>query len=105
QRALHTVSRMILSELAPLVNADHGAFYILAPGNGSEPHMTFQAGYAYKPRRGLATEFRLGEGLVGQCALDRRRILLTDVPSNYVRISSGLGEATPFNILILPVLF
>ncbi len=105
QRDLQTVSRMILSELAPLVSADHGAFYIMNPANGTEAHLSFQAGYAYRPRRGLPTTFKLGEGLVGQCAVDRRRILLTDVPSNYVKIASGLGEATPFNILILPVLF
>ena len=105
QRDLQTVTRMIMSELAPLVNADHGGFFIMTPGDGAEPHLSFQAGYAYKPRRGVATEYALGEGLVGQCAVDRRRILLANVPPNYVKISSGLGEATPFNILILPVLF
>ncbi len=105
QRDLQTVSRMILSELAPLVNADHGALYIMSNANGAGPLLRFQAGYAYKPRRGVSTEFGLGEGLVGQCAIDRRRILLTNVPPNYVKIASGLGEATPFNILMLPVLF
>jgi len=105
QRDLQTVTRMIMSELAPLVNADHGAFFIMNTAAGPEPRLSFQAGYAYKPRRGVATDYALGEGLVGQCAVDRRRIHLTNVPSNYVKISSGLGEGTPFNILILPVLF
>ncbi|HZQ49081.1 MAG TPA: HAMP domain-containing protein [Candidatus Dormibacteraeota bacterium] len=105
QRDLQTVTRMIMSELAPLVNADHGAFFIMNTATGGEPQLTFQAGYAYKPRKGVATEYALGEGLVGQCAVDRRRILLSNVPANYVKISSGLGEGTPFNILILPVLF
>jgi len=105
QRDLLTVSRMILSELAPLVNAEHGALYGMVNPTGAESYLMFQAGYAYKPRKGLSKEFHLGEGLVGQCAVEKRRILLTNVPPDYVRISSGLGEGTPLNILILPVLF
>jgi signal transduction histidine kinase/HAMP domain-containing protein len=105
QRDPTTVSKMILSELAPLVNAEHGVFYGMVAPNGTEAHLAFQAGYAYKQRKNVPTEFRLGEGLVGQCALEKRRILLTDVPSDYIRISSGLGEAKPMNIMVLPVLF
>jgi HAMP domain-containing protein/signal transduction histidine kinase/PleD family two-component response regulator len=105
QRDPMTVSKMILSELAPLVNAEHGVFYGMVPPNGSDAHLAFQAGYAYKQRKGVPTEFRLGEGLVGQCALEKRRIILTEVPADYVRISSGLGEAKPLNIIVLPVLF
>src|SRR6202521_5825457 len=105
QRDPMTVSKMILSELAPLVNAEHGVFYGMVPPNGSEAHLAFQAGYAYKQRKNVPTEFRLGEGLVGQCALEKRRLLLTDVPPDYVRINSGLGEAKPMNIIVLPVLF
>ena len=105
QRDPMTVSKMILSELAPLVNAEHGVFYGMVPQNGVEAHLAFQAGYAYKPRKGLPTEFRLGEGLVGQVAIEKRRILLTDVPADYVKINSGLGEAKPLNIIVLPVLF
>src|SRR5579859_1955515 len=78
QRDLLTVSRMILSELAPLVNAEHGALYGMVNPTGAEPYLTFQAGYAYKPRRGLSREFHLGEGLVGQCAVEKRRISLTN---------------------------
>jgi transcriptional regulator with GAF, ATPase, and Fis domain len=100
-----TVSKMILSELAPLVNAEHGVFYRMVGANGSEAHLAFQAGYAYKRRKNLPTQFRLGEGLVGQCALEKKRILVTDVPPEYVRITSGLGAATPLNIVVLPVLF
>jgi HAMP domain-containing protein/signal transduction histidine kinase/CheY-like chemotaxis protein len=105
QRDPMTVSKMILSELAPLVNAEHGVFYGMVPPNGTEAHLAFQAGYAYKQRKNVPIEFRLGEGLVGQCALERRRILLTNVPSDYIRISSGLGESKPVNIIVLPVLF
>jgi HAMP domain-containing protein/signal transduction histidine kinase/CheY-like chemotaxis protein len=105
QRDPMTVSKMILSELAPLVNAEQGVFYGMVGPNGSEAHLAFQAGYAYKGRKNLPTQFRLGEGLVGQCALEKKRILVSDVPADYVRITSGLGEARPLNIIVLPVLF
>jgi signal transduction histidine kinase/CheY-like chemotaxis protein len=65
----------------------------------------YQAGYAYKERKHLANHFRLGEGLVGQCAKEKQRILLSEVPSDYVTINSGLGESTPLNIIVLPILF
>ena len=61
--------------------------------------------YAYRERKGLRNAFRVGEGLVGQCAFEKERILITDVPDDYIRISSGLGEATPLNIVVLPVIF
>ena len=106
QRDLATVSSMILSELAPLVSAQHGVFYTLATlEDGGEPVLRYQAGYGYKERKHLATHFRLGEGLVGQCAQEKERILLTDVPGDYVKISSGLGESPPLNIIVLPILF
>jgi signal transduction histidine kinase/HAMP domain-containing protein/ActR/RegA family two-component response regulator len=106
QRDLATVSRMILSELAPLVSAQHAVFYSLVSlENGGEPVLIYQAGYGFKERKHLASQFRLGEGLVGQCAQEKERILLTDVPCDYVKISSGLGEATPLNIIALPILF
>ena len=106
QRDLATVSSMILSELAPLVSAQHGVFYTLASlEDGGEPLLIYQAGYGYKERKNLANHFRIGEGLVGQCAQEKQRILLTEVPSDYVRINSGLGESTPLNIIVLPILF
>ena len=64
-------------------------------GHGVDAHLAFQAGYAYKRRKNLPSQFRLGEGLVGQCALEKKRILVSDVPTDYVRIASGLGEAKP----------
>jgi len=105
QRDPMTVSKMILSELAPLVNAEHGVFYGMIGPNGTEPHLTFQAGYAYRRRKDVPTQFRIGEGLVGQCAFEKKKILITDVPGDYLKITSGLGEAKPLNILVLPVLF
>src|SRR6185503_15499029 len=63
------------------------------------------ASYAYKHRKHLANRFNLKEGLVGQCAYEKERILLTNVPRDYVQVSSGLGEAAPLNIIVLPALF
>jgi signal transduction histidine kinase/HAMP domain-containing protein len=111
QRDLATVSSMILSELAPLLSAQHGVFYTLGSldgaggAGGGEQVLRYQAGYGYKERKHLSTQFRLGEGLVGQCAQEKERILLTDVPGDYVRINSGLGESSPLNIIVLPILF
>jgi HAMP domain-containing protein/signal transduction histidine kinase/CheY-like chemotaxis protein len=104
QRDLLTVGRMILSELAPLVGAKHGVFYTMAEGAG-DPHLVLLASYAFQIRKSVANHFLLGEGLVGQAALEKQRILLTHVPPHYVSISSGLGEAAPLNIVVLPVLF
>jgi CheY-like chemotaxis protein/HAMP domain-containing protein len=105
QDDLTAVSSMILSELASLVSAQHGVFYSMTTSDRGEPVLELQAGYGYEERRHLSTSFRLGEGLVGQCAKEKKRILLTDVPGDYVRINSGLGESPPLNIIVLPVLF
>ena len=131
QKNLEAVSRLIMSELTPLVSAHHGAFFIADEshsghpdhrrGAASEsgeassagPESVFQRGktlrlvasYAYKERKNVANTFRLGEGLVGQSALEKEAILLTNVPPDYIQINSGLGEAKPLNVLVLPILF
>jgi signal transduction histidine kinase/CheY-like chemotaxis protein/HAMP domain-containing protein len=105
QRDLLTVSKVILSELAPLVDAQHGVFYISERVEGGDQILKLLASYAYRERKGLSNAFKLGEGLVGQCALEKEPILLSDVPDSYIRISSGLGEEVPRNIVVLPVLF
>jgi HAMP domain-containing protein/CheY-like chemotaxis protein/signal transduction histidine kinase len=104
QRDLETVSKLILSELAPLVFAQAGLFYVM-DSEGEQPTIKLLSSYAFRERKHLANRFLLGEGLVGQCALEKERILLSDVPNDYIKISSGLGEATPLNIVVLPVLF
>jgi HAMP domain-containing protein/CheY-like chemotaxis protein/signal transduction histidine kinase len=102
QKTLESVSRLIMSELTPLVGASHGAFFISA-----EPDETLRltSSYAYKERKHVSNRFTRGEGLVGQCALEKKPILLTRVPSDYIQVNSGLGEAPPLNILVLPILF
>src|SRR5213595_2575415 len=99
QRDMKTVAQMVLSELAPLVDAQQGVFYVNNSDNG-EPMMRLLGGYAYNKRKNLANEFQAGEGLVGQCTLEKERILVTNVPANYVHVRSGLGEAKPNNIVV-----
>ncbi|HEY3494471.1 MAG TPA: response regulator, partial [Polyangiaceae bacterium] len=103
QRDLVTVAQQILSELAPLVSAQHGVFYITEGDDDRDTRLKLLASYAASEDVGQV--FRLGQGLVGQCAYEKRKILLMDVPSGHVRIRSGLGESGPRSLLILPVLF
>ncbi len=103
QRDLTTVSRTILSELAPLVPMQHGVIYF-NESQSEEPDLRLLASYAYT-EGSLKPRFKAGEGLIGQAAVERQPILLTDVPQNYVQVSSGLGAATPTNIFVVPVLF
>src|SRR5262249_4671417 len=104
QKDLLTVGRLILSELAPVVSAQHGVFYILDPGN-EQADLRLLASYAYKERKAVGNRFKLGEGLVGQCALEKEKILLSNVPPDYIEISSGLGAAPPSNVIVLPIIF
>jgi len=106
QKDLNTVTRRILSELAQVVNAQKGMFYILEQDdNFKNPKLKLFAAYAFGDEVKTAKEFALGEGLVGQCALEKERILLSNVPKNYIKIGSGLGKASPVNLIVLPVLF
>ncbi|MCY6493978.1 HAMP domain-containing protein [Leptolyngbya sp. GGD] len=105
QRDLETVSKLILSELAPLVSAQHGVFYLMEASENRASYLKLLSTYAYRERKHLGNRFQLGEGLIGQCALEKERILLTEVPPEYITISSGLGEAAPLNAVALPVLF
>ncbi|HET6612159.1 MAG TPA: HAMP domain-containing protein, partial [Kofleriaceae bacterium] len=104
QRDLITVARHVLSELAPVVDVQHGVFY-LAEKDADNTMLTLLASYAYRERKHLAGRFALGEGLVGQAAVEKKRILIRQAPPDYVTISSGLGEAPPQNIVVVPILF
>ncbi|HET9424182.1 MAG TPA: HAMP domain-containing protein [Gemmatimonadaceae bacterium] len=104
QKDLESVSRLIMSELTPLVSAHHGAFFI-ADQDEASPDLKLIASYAYRARKHVGNRFAPGEGLVGQAALEKQPILLQNVPDDYIQITSGLGEAPPRNIIVLPVLF
>ena len=105
QRDLTTVAQMLLSELAPLVDLHQGIMYAMtAADDGSRLRQL--AGYADNYRGpGGGREYRLGEGLVGQCALERRRLIITEADQQPLRVSSGLVTATPRVVMVLPVLF
>ena len=104
QRDLLTVAELLLSELTPLIGAQHGTFY-LAEANDQETTLKLLAGYAISEHDEFRSEFKIGQGLIGQCAKERARIVATRVPADYVRISSSLGSAAPSSIVVLPVLF
>jgi HAMP domain-containing protein/signal transduction histidine kinase/DNA-binding response OmpR family regulator len=103
QRDLTTVGRLLLSELAPLVNAQQGVIYQMETEESSG--MTSLASYADHGQNGNPAHLALGEGLIGQCALDKRRMLITELMPDGVPIRSGLFEAKPQNVIVLPVLF
>jgi signal transduction histidine kinase/CheY-like chemotaxis protein/HAMP domain-containing protein len=107
QRDLTNVGRMVLSELCPVVTAQHAEFYIFDSNTEEEeePQLTLLAGYASEGREAVGKRIGLGQGLVGQCALEKRPILLADLPPDYIRISSGLGAAPPRSVLVLPLVF
>jgi signal transduction histidine kinase/HAMP domain-containing protein/ActR/RegA family two-component response regulator len=104
-RDTREVAKLIMSELTPLASAQYGAFYIAYPGgqNPSEREFTRVATYGF--RRGGLDRFALGEALSGQAALERKRILIEELPPSYVTVGSGLGEAAPVSVVVLPILF
>jgi len=104
QRNIEALCEMIMSEVTPLVSAQHGAFFILE-GEKEDALLKLTSTFGYQKRKHVANRFALGEGLVGQSGLERKSILVRDVPDDYVHVSSGLGAAPPRNIIVLPVLF
>ncbi|WP_009963887.1 HAMP domain-containing protein [Verrucomicrobium spinosum] len=101
QRDLFTVGQMLLSELAPLVSAHQGTIYQMT--GDADRSLRLLAGFATP--KGQSERLELGEGLVGQCALEQQHILLAEVPAHYSNVRSSLGQALPANIVVLPVLF
>jgi len=104
QRDLTNVGRMVLSELCPVVTAQHAEFYVFDEDKET-PQLMLLASYASEGREALGKRVGLGQGLVGQCALEKRPILLDNLPPDYIRISSGLGAAAPRSVLVLPLVF
>ena len=110
-RTMESTCRILLNELVPAVDAQVGLFYLVrnlersSTGERSVDELNLFASYAYKKRNTLATQYKLGEGLVGQAALEKKSIILTDVPADYLKIDTGMGDGTPANVAVLPVLF
>jgi CheY-like chemotaxis protein/signal transduction histidine kinase/HAMP domain-containing protein len=103
QRDLATVGRKLLSELAPLVSAQQGVIYQMETEESAG--MVLLSAFAADGQDGHLRRIKLGEGLIGQCAAEKKRMLITDLPGNTVPIRSGLFEAVPRNVIVLPVLF
>ncbi|MER6344612.1 HAMP domain-containing protein [Streptomyces sp. NPDC001595] len=113
RRDLDDVASLIMSELTPVVSAQHGAFFLALPladdkdlgtDDDDQYELRMLGSYGYS-MGSMPTSFRPGEALVGTAALERRTILVENAPSGYLKISSGLGEAPPAQVIVLPVLF
>ena len=103
QRDLFTVAKTLLADLVPLVQAQQGTIYQMATAEDGTPILQLLAGYAQRPYQ--PQRIPLGQGIVGQCAVEKQRILMTDVPSDYTQINSSLGGSAPSSIVVLPLLF
>ncbi|MCR2821281.1 response regulator [Lederbergia panacisoli] len=101
---LETLAQTFLSKVVPLMEAGHAVFYVKDMEN-TELVYKLLGSYAFKERKHLSNSIKLGEGLVGQAALEKQPIVLTNVPSDYIRVRSGLGEAPPLNVYVLPISF
>src|SRR5579859_5475845 len=104
QRDLGVVADLVMNALIPLVGGQHGTFF-LAEESGGETRLRLIAGYGLRTDLEAPSQFRFGQSLIGQVAKSRRPIVVSDIPPDYVKISSGLGEAAPVNLIILPIVF
>jgi HAMP domain-containing protein/signal transduction histidine kinase/CheY-like chemotaxis protein len=105
ERDLSTISNLVMSELAPLVNAQYGVFYVANSNEQGEPKLDLVASYGAGKIEEMKPTFDLREGLIGQAAADKRTMRLDNVPGDYIQIGSGLGAGKPAHINILPALF
>ena len=105
QRDMTNVGRTVLSELCPVVSAQHAEFYVLDAKDQLHPRLTLLASFASHGNDRIGSQIDLGQGIVGQCAVEKLKIVLDKVPGDYIRISSGLGSAPPSSVLVLPLIF
>ncbi|MDP9100968.1 MAG: HAMP domain-containing protein [Actinomycetota bacterium] len=105
QRDLEAVTEMIMSEVTPVIEAQHGVFFLAETTEDGSTVLRRAAGYGAKARGRSEAVFALGEGLVGQAAVERKPIRVPEVPADYVLVRSGLGKAAPADLFVLPVLF
>src|SRR5688500_17611955 len=103
QRNIEAVGQMILSELAPVVGAQQAEFYVLS--SEENPNLRLVASFASGGQSAHGKEVDLGEGLVGQCAIEKRKLTLNGVPASAFKIVTGLSEQAAANVLVLPVIF
>src|SRR6186713_1222145 len=104
QRDLATVGRMLLSELAPLVSAHQGLIYQMADDGGTV-HLRMLASYASSPHQPYPARVEMGQGFIGQCAVDKRRIIVTNVPRDTIAVGPAFFNALPRSVAVFPVVF
>ncbi|MCK5718494.1 MAG: response regulator [Thiomargarita sp.] len=103
EQNINELAKNIVTFLAKYLDIQVGIFYLLEESKIKQKSLKLIASYAYVHRKGLANEFPIGEGLVGQSALEKKTILITKVPSDYyIHIQSGLGKALPNNVIVQP---
>ncbi|MFC3150972.1 adenylate/guanylate cyclase domain-containing protein [Litoribrevibacter euphylliae] len=100
EQDLVELAQNILKQLSTILNIQVGALYGLA---SEVQTLKLLATYAYPKSKSKTQTLRFGEGLVGQAAIDQKLIVVSDLPDNYVQVSSSFGEATPRNLVILPI--
>ncbi|HEX4397751.1 MAG TPA: HAMP domain-containing protein [Trebonia sp.] len=103
-RDLEVVAELIMEELAPLLGAQHGTFF-LSEEAGGETRLRLIAGYGLRADKDAPIQYRIGQSLIGQVAKSKRAIVVDEIPPGYIRISSGLGEAPPANLAVMPIKF
>ena len=94
----------ILRFLVDYLQLHQGAIYITKDENAEDVHLTTISCYAFNRKKFLNKRIDIGDGLVGQCYLEKKKIYLTEIPPNYMNIRSGLGETTPSSVLIMPLI-
>jgi signal transduction histidine kinase/CheY-like chemotaxis protein/HAMP domain-containing protein len=103
-RDLEIVAELIMEELAPLMGALHGTFF-LTEQEGGETRLRLIAGYGLRADKDAPIQYRIGQSLIGQVAKSKRLVVVDEIPQSYIKITSGLGEAPPANLVVFPLLF
>jgi PAS domain S-box-containing protein len=102
EQEIITLTQNVLNQLAAYLNAQVGLFFL-----AEEDHLKLMSSYAYKQRNNNYNEFKLGEGLIGQAAFEKKSILFTQAPAEHINLSinSGMGESQPYDIFVLPLIY
>lgn len=101
---VNTLSDQVVRYIVREVGASQGTLFLSDAESGSEPMLSLLSAFAYNRKKHLSRSFRFGEGLVGTCALEKNSIYLTDIPANYIKVTSGLGESKPSCLMLIPLI-
>ncbi|WP_267296960.1 PAS domain-containing protein [Parachryseolinea silvisoli] len=104
QDDIHQLFDQVVSKLVNYLGVNQGAIFVLNDDDPDDAHLQLISAYAYEKKKHVEMRVSIGEGLIGQCFLEKDLVYLSDVPRGYIRITSGLGEATPRCVVIVPLL-